>query len=349
MRLSDFDYELPEELIAQHPVQPRDAARMMVLDSRTGTMEDHLFRDLPGFLGPTDALVLNDTRVIRARMRGVLERARGTSRQIEVFFAEPAGSAWRVLCRPGRRIEAGDRVLFPGGVRGVFLRDDDASPDGALRLLQFETGNDVAAVLEQFGEIPLPPYINRHADAKDAENYQTVFAGPAGAIAAPTAGLHFTPDVLSSIRSMGTAIVHVTLHVGIGTFLPVRADNPENHVLRPERFEISTESAATLISVRQKGGRITAVGTTVTRTLEYALRRYGGYCACSGETDLFILPGFEFKAIDALLTNFHLPKSTLLMLVAAFVGREQTLAAYRRAVERRYRFYSYGDCMLILR
>jgi S-adenosylmethionine:tRNA ribosyltransferase-isomerase len=321
---------------------------MLILDARSGKIEDRMFRDLVQTLQPRDALALNDTRVIRARMRGLLRKANGTSRAIEVFFAEPAaGGGWRVLCRPGRRIEAGDQVEFSGGKRGVFAEADAA--DGALRVLRMESESGLMALLEQHGEIPLPPYIGREANDDDAASYQTVFAGPSGAVAAPTAGLHFTPDVLEAIRARNVAVAQLTLHVGIGTFLPVRADDPRHHVLRPERFELSSTAAEQLESARAKGGRIVAVGTTVTRTLEFVVRKHGAFRADAGETDLFILPGFEFRAVDALLTNFHLPKSTLLMLVAAFAGREQILRAYRHAVAERYRFYSYGDCMLILR
>jgi S-adenosylmethionine:tRNA ribosyltransferase-isomerase len=348
MRLSDFDYELPEELIAQHPARPRDAARMMTLDVRTGGVEHRTFRDLPELLRPRDALALNDTRVIRARMRGELLRSTGTRRLIEVFFAEPmGGDRWRVLCRPGRRIERGDRVVFPGSVEGVF--DDEPGAGDVLRVLRIGPTEIVSALLDQHGEIPLPPYIGRASDAEDAASYQTVFSGPPGAVAAPTAGLHFTAETLAAIRNRGVTVAQLTLHVGIGTFLPVRVDDPREHTLWPERFELSEAAAGALETARGNGGRVIAVGTTVTRTLEYVFRKSGAFRAETGATDLFILPGFRFQAVDALLTNFHLPKSTLLMLVAAFAGREKTLEAYREAVKQRYRFYSYGDCMLITR
>jgi S-adenosylmethionine:tRNA ribosyltransferase-isomerase len=235
-------------------------------------------------------------------------------------------------------------VLLDGGARATVLERD-----GGFFRLRVEADAPLDAWLEAHGAMPLPPYITRAALDEDADRYQTVYARVPGAVAAPTAGLHFTPDVLEAIRARNVAVAQLTLHVGIGTFLPVRADDPRHHVLRPERFELSSTAAEQLESARAKGGRIVAVGTTVTRTLEFVVRKHGAFRADAGETDLFILPGFEFRAVDALLTNFHLPKSTLLMLVAAFAGREQILRAYRHAVAERYRFYSYGDCMLILR
>jgi S-adenosylmethionine:tRNA ribosyltransferase-isomerase len=343
MLLSDFDYELPAGLIAREPARPRDASRMMVLNRETGERIDSAFRNLPEFLRPSDVLVLNDTRVIRARIRGRLERTSGTTRDMEVLFAAPAGpDSWEVLCKPGRRIRSGDRITFAdGGLDGTF---GEIRGHG-LRLLNIRSG---ASSVEQFlaahGRIPLPPYMEREGTSSDDVEYQTIYASAPGAVAAPTAGLHFTDSMFGQLRARGIEIVRITLHVGIGTFLPVRTDNPAEHILKPERFEM-TEDAATRLNAAR---RIIAVGTTTTRTLEYIFQRCGRFEAASGEADLFILPGYEFKAVNAMLTNFHLPRSTLLMLVSAFASRTAILGAYAHAVAERYRFYSYGDCMLIV-
>ena len=343
MRTSDFVYELPPELIAREPARPRDSSRMMVLDRNTGGWTDSHFRNLPEFLNPSDVLVINDTRVIRARIHGRVDRQSGTNRDIEVLFANPSPSgAWEVLCKPGRRIRIGDRIVFGNGeIEGIFreIRDD------GLRLLQLNS--PIEPFLETHGHIPLPPYIQRPDTAADSEEYQTVYANAPGAVAAPTAGLHFTPAMFDRLQARGIETLRLTLHVGIGTFIPVRADDPSEHVLKPERYAITEETASRLNAARDERRRIIAVGTTTTRTLEYLLRTHGRFASGSGEADRFILPGYEFKAVSGMLTNFHLPKSTLIMLVSAFAGRDKILAAYRHAVTERYRFYSYGDCMLI--
>ena len=346
MNLSDFDYDLPPELIAREPVRPRDASRMMVLDRRTGQYADSAFRKLPEFLGPSDMLVLNDTRVIRARIYGSLERAGGTSRKVEVFFAAPVDKgSWEVMCRPGKRIRPGDRLVWgEGEFQGVF---GESRNDG-LRLLEFESAKPVEDFLERHGHVPLPPYIDREDTAADAADYQTVYASVPGAVAAPTAGLHFTESTFDALQTRGVEILKITLHVGIGTFIPVRTEDPAKHALKPERFEVTQRTASRLNAAREAGRRIVAAGTTTTRTLEYVVQRHGRLEAQTGETDLFIVPGHDFKVVNALLTNFHLPRSTLLMLVSAFTSREAILQAYRHAVQERYRFYSYGDCMLIL-
>ena len=343
MHVSDFDYELPPELIAREPARPPDASRMMVLDRSAGRGRDWEFRKLPEFLKPSDVLVLNDTRVIRARVRGTLERATGATREVEVLFAAPAGpNAWEVMCKPGKRIHEGDRIVFAEGkLKGEF----GESREHGLRLLHVD--GSVEDFLEAFGHIPLPPYIEREDTAADAVEYQTVYAKAPGAVAAPTAGLHFTDSMFERLRAAGIEIVKITLHVGIGTFIPVRTENPEEHILKPERFDITEDAASRLNEAREAGRRIIAVGTTTARTLEYTIQKHGRFAAESGEAGLFILPGHEFKAVNGLLTNFHLPRSTLLMLVAAFASREAILAAYGHAVAQRYRFYSYGDCMLI--
>jgi S-adenosylmethionine:tRNA ribosyltransferase-isomerase len=322
---------------------------MMVLDSMRGEISHAEFYNLPEFLKPDDVLVLNDTKVIRARTVARLDRKSGTSRPMEVFFAESmdeAGIHWQVLCKPGRRIRAGDRAVFGNGAfTGVFLENLGAD----LHVLELESRDSIAEILGQFGHIPLPPYINRTETHADETDYQTVYATHSGAVAAPTAGLHFTPKVLSAIRSRGTEVVNITLHVGIGTFLPVRTEVVEEHLLRPERFEISEAAAERLQSAQREGRRLVAVGTTTTRTLEFLMREPGEIRAGVGKTDLYILPGFQFQIVGALLTNFHLPRSTLLMLVTAFAGRDAIRDAYRQAIEARYRFYSYGDCMFIQR
>lgn len=348
MQLSEFDYDLPEDLIAREPANPRDASRMLLLDAATGAYKDSTFSRFPDSLNSSDILVLNDTRVIRARTMARLERRTGTSREMEVFFAEPAGDAsgncWQVLCKPGRRIHPGDSAVFGNGeLRGVFQEGLGAD----LHVLKLNSSEPIEKILERYGQIPLPPYIHRPEETSDGENYQTVFAAHPGAVAAPTAGLHFTDDVLAAIRARGVTIATITLHVGIGTFLPVRTEVVEEHVLRPERFEISTATAEILQKAQRDKRRVVAVGTTTTRTLEYLMREHGEIRAGAGKTDLYILPGFEFKIVGGLLTNFHLPCSTLLMLVSAFAGTDAIRAAYRHAVEAHYRFYSYGDCMFI--
>ncbi len=352
MHISDFDYELPPELIAREPARPRDASRMMVLDRRRGGWIDSQFRDLPDFLQPADVLVINDTRVILARTYGRLERqsrSPGTTREIEVLFAAPAGwagaNAWEVLCRPGKRIREGDRVIFAEGeFEGVF----GESLDHGQRLLRINSNKRVEDFLEQHGHVPLPPYIERADTPADTHDYQTIYAREPGAVAAPTAGLHFTESMFDRLRARGIEILKITLHVGIGTFMPVRTENPAEHVLKPERYEIGLETASRLNLARKEGRRIIAVGTTTTRTLEYIFQKHGQVEAGSGEADLFILPGHTFRGIDGMLTNLHLPRSTLLMLVSAFASRAAVMNAYRHAVEAKYRFYSYGDCMLIL-
>jgi S-adenosylmethionine:tRNA ribosyltransferase-isomerase len=347
MHISDFDYDLPPELIAREPAKPRDASRMLVLEASPGAASsilDSQFRNLPDFLRTGDVLVLNDTRVIRARTQARLERRNGTSRTIEVFFAEPLrDGAWNVLCKPGRRIRPGDRAIFGDA---EFVGTFQESLGGDLHVLELQ---DAERVLDLYGQIPLPPYIERAPNETDAASYQTVFADRPGAVAAPTAGLHFTPQMLNMLRTRGVQIATITLHVGIGTFLPIRTERPQEHILHPERYEVNAENAGVLQTAKSEGRRIIAVGTTTTRTLEYMMAKHGRIQPDSGRADLYILPGFDFKLISALLTNFHLPKSTLLMLVSAFAGRENVLKAYSHAVAENYRFYSYGDCMFVAR
>jgi S-adenosylmethionine:tRNA ribosyltransferase-isomerase len=343
MHISDFDYDLPPERIARTLAEPRDASRMMVLDPRSGALVDSTFRNLPDFLAPSDVLVLNDTRVLRARTHARLERRSGTTREIEVFFAELLrDNLWQVLCKPGRRIRPGDRAIFG---EGEFAGTFQESLGADLHVLEVSAAEDL---LERYGEMPLPPYIERAPTRADEASYQTVFGVRPGAVAAPTAGLHFTQNVLDAIRARGVQIVTITLHVGIGTFLPVRTERPEEHILRPERYEVGADAAELLQNAVRERRRVVAVGTTTTRTLEFLMLKWGRIQPGAGYTDIYVLPGFEFRVVGGLLTNFHLPRSTLLMLVAAYCGRETILKAYGHAVEAGYRFYSYGDCMLIL-
>lgn len=343
MLLSEFDFDLPPALIAQHPTERRGDSRMMVVRRRKGTIEHARFEDLPGHLGPDDILVLNDTRVIPARIWGKKGEA-----DIEFLFVrEKEPGLWEALCRPARKLRRGDLVAFPAGIDARIAGE---GPEG-LRSLRFDR-RDVLHVLRQVGYAPLPPYIKRpkgRSDLRlqDLERYQTVFARKDGAIAAPTAGLHFTPRILAEIRRRGSEVRKITLEVGVATFQPVRVERVEDHRMLEERYEVPPATARVIHAGRASGRRLLAVGTTVVRTLESAAGE-DGVRAGKGATSLFIRPGYEFKAVDRLLTNFHLPRSTLLMLVSAFAGTDLILHAYREAVQERYRFFSYGDCMLIL-
>jgi S-adenosylmethionine:tRNA ribosyltransferase-isomerase len=341
VNVDEFDYDLPRELIAQVPAETRDASRLLVLRRAAGAVEDRAFGDLPGLLRPGDCLVVNDSRVIPARV--LAEDDAG--RPVELLFVEPLNkSAWRALVRPGRRCKPGAH-LRAGGVR---LRVMSADPDGA-RVIACEQGT-IAALLESHGLPPLPPYIARHAKPapEDWERYQTVYATAPGSVAAPTAGLHFTPAMLETLGAAGVEVHAVTLHVGPATFRPVTAATVEAHRIPPERASITSATAAAIARARTDGRRVVAVGTTTVRTLESAAAEHGRVRPFEGVADLTIRPGHRFGVVDALLTNFHLPRSSLLLLVAAFAGREAVLRAYRHAVAARYRFYSYGDAMLIV-
>lgn len=342
-KVSLFDYDLPVELIAQHPVEPRDASRMLVLDRTAGAVEHRTFRHLPSFLRTDDLLVLNDTRVIPARLSG--RRETGASVEVLLLNRMRVG-IWRCLVNPGRKVRPGDRIVFGPGLTGEV---EERLEEGA-RSIRFIHEGSFESVLEQLGSAPLPPYIKRSKpDPADRRRYQTIYAEHPGAVAAPTAGLHFSEKILKEIEDRGIRIVCLTLHVGLGTFRPVKVENVEEHRMDSEWFEIGSEAADHINLTKEKGGRIVAVGTTVVRSLESAWDdSTGSLTAGSGLTDLFITPGFRFSVVDLLLTNFHLPRSTLLMLVSAFAGREQILAAYKEAINEKYRFYSYGDCMLIL-
>ena len=352
--VSDFDYELPEELIAQQPPERRGQSRMLVMNRRTGELRDNHFSEFPSLLRPGDLLVLNDSRVITARLyaRRTLrrEKEKPTGR-IEVMLTEPAReNQWHALVRPGRKIAIGERLVFPDS-DGKIVLEAEVLERGQYgdRLLEFAPIEDFFGVVDRIGHVPLPPYIRRDDAAGDRERYQTVFSRERGSVAAPTAGLHFTPEILEAITAKRVEIARVTLHVGLGTFAPLRVERVSEVHLHRERYSISPEAADALNRARNEGRRIVAVGTTVVRTLEAASRRsdHGALQPHSGDTEIFISPGFEFRVVGALLTNFHLPQSSLLMLVSAFAGRERVLAAYHHAVEARYRFFSYGDCMFL--
>jgi S-adenosylmethionine:tRNA ribosyltransferase-isomerase len=346
LALSDFDYDLPPQRIATEPARPRDSSRLLCVDRRNGDLKDSSFRHLASHLARSDVLVVNNTRVLKARVYGILERS---GRKIEVLFAKAVSdSTWEVMLRPGKRVRTGDRLLVGEGVR-LMVGD---RRDHGLRLLEIEPSPsfdaDVSELLACHGHIPLPPYIDRANRASDETDYQTMYGTASGAIAAPTAGLHFTPDVMASLEERGIEVCELTLHVGIGTFLPVRTADPAQHHLKPEQYVISAKTADLLNQAQESGRRIIAVGTTTTRTLEYAYRRHGKFVPETGEADLYILPGFRFGVVAGLLTNFHLPRSTLLFLVSAFASRRSVLNAYQHALDSDYRFYSYGDCTLFI-
>jgi len=345
MHISDFDYQLPEELIAQQPSERRDASRMLIVDRASHTWQDSQFNSLPNYLTANDVLVLNNTRVFPARLHGKRMPSGGAVELL--LLREIAPNLWQALARPARRLQKGAQISF--GNAKLEARVVDLLDDG-LRLIKFETGESLESLIDQIGETPLPPYIKRERGEalEDRERYQTIYANQRGAIAAPTAGLHFSREVLAQVEERGVGVAQITLHVGYGTFEPVRVDDVAQHSVAPECFSIREDAARLINRARAGGGRIVAVGTTTARALESAGDANGEIAASSGSTNLTIIPGYRFHAVDALLTNFHLPRSSLLILVSAFAGRELALAAYRHAVGNRYRFYSYGDCMLIV-
>ncbi|MDR7522224.1 MAG: tRNA preQ1(34) S-adenosylmethionine ribosyltransferase-isomerase QueA [Armatimonadota bacterium] len=338
MSLAEFDYTLPPDLIAQEPASPRDASRLLVVDRATGRLTHRIFREIGDYLRPGDVLVLNDTRVMPARLRG---RRTPSGGAVELLMVRPAAAgAWEALVRPGRRLPPGSVVEV--GPHAVRLEIGERLPDGR-RLVRLQDGGEILDLLHRTGEVPLPPYIR--APIGDRERYQTVYARHEGAVAAPTAGLHFTPELLERLRGQGVQIVTLTLHVGPGTFRPIVADDIAGHRMDPEPYAISPEAAGT---IARRRGRLVAVGTTVVRALESAIGPDGRVRSGQGWTDLFIAPGYAFRGTEILVTNFHLPKTTLLLLVCAFAGRELVLRAYHEAIRERYRFYSFGDAMLIL-
>jgi S-adenosylmethionine:tRNA ribosyltransferase-isomerase len=358
MRTADFDFEVPAELVAQIPTAQRDASRLLVLHRDSGRLEHRGFNDLVDYLRPSDVLVLNNSRVIPARLRGVNAKTGG---QFEVLLLEEVElNDWWVMVRPGKRAREGTKIYIKdlnGALTSIQATVIGKNEEGHRRV-QFSEISNILDAAENLGEVPLPPYITRaKADnlEADRERYQTVFAQPAGSVAAPTAGLHFTETLLQQIRRMGVEICFVTLHVGLGTFAPVKSDDLAGHLMHEERFELSAGTAQTVNRAKAAGGRVIAVGTTTLRVLETVGRDAPGRVApCNGRTGIFIYPPHDFKVVDVLLTNFHLPRSTLVMLVSAFAGpgrangREMILSTYARAVEERYRFYSYGDAMLLI-
>lgn len=339
MKTSDFNYYLPEDLIAQTPLQKRDESRLLHLDSKTGNLEHKHFYDLPEFLREGDCLVLNDSRVLPARLFG----RRETGGVIEVVLLRDKGDGvWECLTRPGRKTKPGTKLVFGEGELTALVVD---SCEGGNKLLKFEYQGIFLEVLERLGKMPLPPYIK--IELQDQERYQTVYSRESGSAAAPTAGLHFTEELLERISERGVKICYVTLHVGLGTFRPVKSENIEGHEMHSEFCIIPEETAKTISDTKRSGGRVLAVGTTSCRTLESFANEDGMISSTSGWTDIFIYPGYQFKCVDALVTNFHLPESTLVMLVSALAGRENILNAYAKAVEEKYRFFSFGDAMLI--
>ncbi len=340
MKVEDFDYYLPEKLIAQTPLEKRDASRLMVLDKETGRIEHKHFYDIINYLEEGDTLVLNDTKVLPARLIGEKEETKAV---IEILLLKNiAGDDWECLVKPARRIKVGTVVTFGmGKLKAKCIKEE---PEGIRHFTLIYNGI-LMEILEQLGTMPLPPYI--HEKLKDQSRYQTVYAKEIGSAAAPTAGLHFTKKLLGQLKEKGINIAYITLHVGLGTFRPVSVDKVEEHEMHSEYYQMSKETAELLNKTKENNKRIVAVGTTSTRTLETIMTKYNEFRECSGWTNIFIYPGYKFKAIDALITNFHLPKSTLVMLVSALAGRENILSAYKTAVQEEYRFFSFGDAMLI--
>ena len=340
MDVKDFDYELPEELIAQDPLEDRSSSRLMVLDRETGEFEHKVFKDIIDYLNPGDCLVLNNTKVIPARLFGAKE---GTNARIELLLLKrKENDVWETLVKPGKKAKPGTRIVFGDGLLVGEIID---IVDEGNRLIKFYYEGIFEEILDKLGQMPLPPYITH--ELKDKNRYQTVYAKYDGSAAAPTAGLHFTKELLEQVKAKGIKIAEVTLHVGLGTFRPVKVDNILDHHMHSEFYMVSQEAADTINTAKKEGHRVISVGTTSTRTLESAADENGMLRECSGWTEIFIYPGYSFKVIDGLITNFHLPQSTLVMLVSALAGREQVLNAYKAAVEEKYRFFSFGDAMFI--
>lgn len=340
MNVKDFYFDLPQELIAQDPLEDRSGSRLLVLDKKTGEMEHRIFKDILSYLREGDCLVLNNTKVIPARLYGVKE---GTEAHIEILLLKrKENDIWETLVKPGKKAKPGTRIIFGDG---LLIGEVLEVVEEGNRLIQFHYEGIFEEILDELGQMPLPPYITHQL--KDKNRYQTVYAKYDGSAAAPTAGLHFTPELLEAIRQKGIRIAEVTLHVGLGTFRPVKVENVLEHHMHSEFYMIDEEAAKTINETRQSGGRIICVGTTSCRTIESAAKEDGSLEAKSGWTDIFIYPGYQFKLLDALITNFHLPESTLVMLVSALAGREHVLAAYEEAVNEKYRFFSFGDAMFI--
>lgn len=341
MKTSDFFYELPENLIAQTPIEPRNASRLMILHKKTGELEHRIFKDLGEYLRPGDCLVLNDTRVIPARIYGVKE---GTGAVVEfLLVSQKENDVWECLCKPGKRAKIGTKFSFgEGKLIGEII---DINEDDGNRFVKFSCDGCIYAVLDEIGAMPLPPYIKEKL--KDKERYQTVYSKELGSAAAPTAGLHFTPEMLDEIRKSGVKTAYVTLHVGLGTFRPVKVDDVTKHKMHTEHYIMPQKTADMINETKKNGGRVICVGTTSCRTVESVATKNGCVCADEDDTSIFIYPGYEFKCMDALITNFHLPESTLIMLVSAFAGFDNIMNAYNTAVAEKYRFFSFGDAMFI--
>ena len=339
MKTSDFSYDLPPELIAQTPLERRDASRLLTLDKNTGELRHLRFYDLPSLLRPGDCLVLNDSRVLPARLIG--RRAGGGACEV-LLLTDRGDKVWECLARPGKKLRPGAKLLFGDGALSAEIMD---VAEGGNRLVRFDYEGIFLEILERLGRMPLPPYIKESLE--DGERYQTVYSKETGSAAAPTAGLHFTWELLEQIKNMGVKVCYVTLHVGLGTFRPVKAENIDEHKMHAEYCAIPRETAEFINETRRNGGRVICVGTTSCRTIESFANEDGTLSPSAGRTDIFIYPGYRFKATDALITNFHLPESTLIMLVSALAGRERVLAAYAEAVRERYRFFSFGDAMFI--
>lgn len=340
MQLKDFDFKLPEELIAQHPSEKRDECRLMVLNKETGEIEHKIFKDIIDYLKPNDCLVLNDTRVIPARLIGTKEDTGG---KIELLLLKRVDkNSWETLVKPGKKAKVGAKFEFGEGILKAQVK---SIAEEGNRIIEFEYSGIFEEILDKLGEMPLPPYITERLE--DREQYQTIYSKNEGSAAAPTAGLHFTEELLDKIRKKGIKIVFLTLHVGLGTFRPVKADNIQEHHMHSEFYQLSKESAATINKTKEEGGRIISVGTTSTRTLETIGDEQGRVREASGWTDIFIYPGYKYRVVDGLITNFHLPESTLIMLVSALSNREIIMKAYNTAVREKYRFFSFGDAMFI--
>lgn len=340
MKTSDFYYDLPKELIAQTPVEPRDSSRLMLLDRNTGEIDHKHFYDIIDSLNPGDLLVANDSRVLPARIYGIKDE---TGARVEfLLLRQITGNCWEALCKPGKKAKEGTSFTFGDGLLKATVAE---VKDDGNRIVDFECDENFFSTLDKIGQMPLPPYITE--ELKDKERYQTVYSHELGSAAAPTAGLHFTKELMQRIKDKGVNIAYVTLHVGLGTFRPVKVDDVTKHKMHSEHYEIPQETAKLINETKKNGGRVIAVGTTSCRTLESVATFYGEIKPCEGFTDIFIYPGYEFKVLDGLITNFHLPESTLIMLVSAFAGYDNVMNAYKTAVEEKYRFFSFGDAMFI--
>lgn len=341
MKTSDFYYDLPKELIAQTPVEPRDSSRLLVLDRKNGEITHKRFYDIADYLNEGDLIVANDSRVLPARIYGIKDK---TGARVEfLLLKQISGNRWETLCKPGKKAREGAKFSFGDGLLTATVHE---VKDDGNRIVDFDCDENFFSTLDKIGQMPLPPYITE--ELKDKERYQTIYSHELGSAAAPTAGLHFTEELMDKLRAKGVNIAYVTLHVGLGTFRPVKVDDVTKHKMHSEHYEIPKQTAELIKKTKQNGGRVIAIGTTSCRTLESVAAEHGEIIPCEGFTDIFIYPGFEFKVLDGLVTNFHLPESTLIMLVSAFAGYDNIMNAYKTAVEKRYRFFSFGDAMVIL-